>query len=116
MGLPATTAKAILDQPHPESTPEHAVTGRDGKLRYYFRRGEKHWPIPGKPGQKAFSDEYQRLLDEQGPKLGTAVSRREPGEPRTMSWVITQYEASDEFKNTAASTKEVYGRIFDWLR
>jgi hypothetical protein len=33
-----------------------------------------------------------------------------------MSWVITQYEASDEFKNTAASTKDVYRRIFDWLR
>jgi hypothetical protein len=68
------------------------------------------------PARRAFSDEYQRLLDEQGPKLRTAVPRREPDEPGIVSCVITQYEVSDEFKDTAPSTNEVYRRMFDWLR
>ena len=85
---------------------------RHGKMRFYFRRGLISLAVPS-PGTPEFSEAYGKLLAECEPNRTRRIAA--PGKG-TMTWVIAQYMASDRYQRLKPATKEVYGRIFDWLR
>jgi integrase len=79
------------------------------KGRYWqFRRGELKAPLPGKPSDPAFHNEYARLV---------ALSERKTPETDTASFVhlIKCYRKSAEFNALRPSTQLDYGNTLDLI-
>jgi integrase len=85
---------------------------RYGRMRFYFRRGEISEPVPS-PGTVEFTEVYGKLLAESEPDRPRRIGVPDKG---TMAWVIGQYKASKQYQRLKPATKEVYERIFGWLR
>jgi integrase len=79
------------------------------KGRYWrFRRGELKAPLPGKPGDPAFHNEYARLV---------ALSERKTPEAdkATFAHLIKCYRKSAEFNALRPSTQLDYGNTLDLI-
>lgn len=93
---------------------------RHGRMRYYFRKGGRRFPLPGAPGTGPFSEAYDELLAEHGGEPGYGGKRaRRPlaAADGTLAWVIAQYRSDEnpEWTTPKESSREIYNRRLDWL-
>jgi integrase len=91
----------------------HGYRDRLLRQRYYFRRGNRRWPLPGSPGTPDFTEEYDRLLAEHAPAAKPARGKAVEG---TLDWIILKYKTeSTEWANAKQSTRDNYDRRLEWL-
>lgn len=92
----------------------HAVRGRDGKVRRYFRRrGIAPVPLPGLPGSVEFNEAYAAALSGQAPPQPIGSSRAKPG---TIDMVVASYMVSAAFVGLAPTTRRVRRHILERFR
>jgi integrase len=84
-------------------------------MRHYFRKGGKRVPLDA-PGTSTFSERYDDLLTEHAPHVLTQQKKNVPPAEWTLSWLIDRYKETAVWKALAPSSREVYGRLFDWLK
>jgi integrase len=86
----------------------HSFVDKTGRVRFYFRRRGKRWPLPGEPGSVEFTaryDELRRDCIKPGPGRGNVAFG-----PNTLGAVIEKWLASDAFTSKAHHTKRQYRR------
>ena len=86
--------------------------GRDGRIRYYFRRDGRRWRLPGEPLSEEFMAEYWRLR--------AATEPRSPLRPALLpgsfAALVADYLASKtEFGEKKPSTQRIYRMILEPL-
>ena len=89
-----------------------AYKDRHGKQRYYYRRGGRRIPLPGRPGEAEFMDAYQR-----------ASADFKPAEPKTATAAAGSFDAlavayyrSPQFLSLSAASQVNYRRLIDRWR
>jgi integrase len=98
---------ASIDLPYVEK-----FRDRHGRMRYYFRRAGKRFPLPA-PNEPDFNEAYSNLIGAHGREAGGGRKAFGQG---TLAWVIAQYMAADQFRLIKPSTQRLYQRYFDHLR
>ena len=84
-----------------------------GRDYFYFRRGAVHKKLPGHPGSREFSEDYDTLKRENAPHLVQWVRGTGKG---ALAWVIEQYNLNSEnWINASESTRMIYDRRHHWL-
>lgn len=90
----------------------NAITGRDGKVRYYLRRrGFKNVVLPGLPGSTGFMEAYAAALIGERAVIGTG--RVKPG---TVGAVVGAYLGSIPFGNFSTETQRTRRNILERFR
>lgn len=96
----------MQDMPRPR--PRHIVrqVTQHGRVVWYFRRGKgKRIRLPDEFGSKEFMEAYEAAL------AGTEIAREATAAPQTLSWLVSKYRQSVEFKNLAPETQRSRGNI-----
>ncbi|HVI13039.1 MAG TPA: hypothetical protein VM822_09245 [Pseudolabrys sp.] len=97
----------------------HVFRDRHGKLRYYFRRGDKRVPLPNLPGSDQFMVAYQTAL------AGLTAPQKQIGAGRTIAGtlhaIIAAYLdcsswSTSPFKALAPETQRTRRNILENLR
>ena len=82
----------------------NGIKGRDGRVRYYFRRrGSKNVRLPGQPGSAEFMDAYAAALAG-NERIDIGASRAKPG---TVAATVGKYLRSTAFSNLAPETQRI---------
>ena len=81
---------------------------------FRFRRGKVKLMLPGAPGTREFQEAYDDAISQHAPQLRKRVKGR-GALKGTLDWAILEFKSNDAWKELQPSTKEVYGRRFDWL-
>ena len=89
----------------------HRFVDRHGTPRFYFRRHGMRTRLPGKPGEAAFIDAYQRAL--QGVENVLPVPARLAHSQGSLGALITLYKSSLGFKRNKLRTQHVTRLILD---
>jgi len=87
----------------------HEYRDRHGKLRRYFRRGNKKGPLPGDVGSNEFMAAYAKYLDGQKPLPVTVKAEGSFGR------LINEYYGSRNFLNLKQSSRQKYRSILEPL-
>jgi integrase len=89
------------------------IIGRDGKVRYYFRRrGHKNVPLPGLPGSEGFMSTYAAAIGNATPiKIG--ASRAKAG---TIAATVGGYLRSAAFAILAPETRRTRRNVLERFR
>jgi integrase len=82
---------------------------RTGKLRRYFRHGNKRGPLPGDVGSDEFMAAYQAYLSEERP---APISVKAEG---SFGRLITDYYGSRAFLNLKPSSRQIYRYVLEPL-
>lgn len=91
----------------------YAVKDRHGKTRYRFRRkGWKAPYLPGKPNEPAFHRAYAEII-EAGPRGPEPVKSLRDVLPHSLDDLLARMKAGSKWRDKAARTKLVQGRILD---
>jgi integrase len=101
----------------------YVIQIRSGKRDYYYFRhgsdgqgqGAVRIRLPGRPGSREFLQAYEALVADHvaAPGGGRSLGGFPIG---SLGWAIAQYRArSPQWRDAAASTKEIYDRRFAWL-
>jgi integrase len=84
-----------------------AFRDRHGKLRFYYRRGNRRVPLPGQPGDREFLAAYERAAE----TLSTqATLQSDDPEAGTFDALAAAYFRSSSFLDLKPSTKVAYRR------
>jgi integrase len=91
----------------------NGIIGRDGRVRYYFRkRGCKNVRLPGIPGSAEFMEAYQAAIGKVEP-IVIGESRAKAG---TIAATVAMYLASAGFANLADETRRTRHNILERFR
>jgi hypothetical protein len=99
---------ARIDLPH-----VNGIIGRDGRVRYYFRkRGCKNVRLPGIPGSAEFMEAYRAASGKAAP-IVIGASRTKVG---TVAATVGMYLASAGFANLADETRRTRRNVLERFR
>jgi len=99
---------ARIDLPH-----VNGIIGRDGRVRYYFRkRGRTNVRLPGTPGSAEFMEAYRAAIGKVQPVL-IGASRAKTG---TVAATVGMYLASTGFANLADETRRTRRNVLERFR
>jgi integrase len=99
---------ARIDLPH-----VNGIIGRDGRVRYYFRkRGCRNVRLPGIPGSAEFMEAYRTAIGKAEPTM-IGASRAKTG---TVAATVGKYFASAGFANLADETRRTRRNILERFR
>jgi integrase len=99
---------ARIDLPH-----INGIIGRDGRVRYYFRkRGCKNIRLPGIPGSAEFMEAYRAAIGKAQPVV-IGASRAKAG---TVAATVGTYLASTRFANLADETRRTRRNVLERFR
>jgi integrase len=99
---------ARIDLPH-----INGIIGRDGRVRYYFRkRGCKNIRLPGIPGSAEFMEAYRAAIGKAQPVV-IGASRTKAG---TVAATVGTYLASTGFANLADETRRTRRNVLERFR
>jgi integrase len=97
-----------IDLPH-----VNGIIGRDGRVRYYFRRrGSKNVRLPGIPGSAEFMDAYRAAIGKAQP-IVIGASRTKAG---TVAATVGMYLASTGFATLADETRRTRRNVLERFR
>jgi integrase len=86
---------------------------RQGRLRYYFRRGLRRVPLPGVPGGEDFMAVYSAEIAATAPPLQIGASRTKAG---TVAALVAAYYGSTAFLQLSAGTQRTRRRTVEAFR
>lgn len=89
----------------------HRYKDRHGKVRHYYRNGERRVALPGLPGSAEFMAGYQAALS--GQPVAAPAPRSTAG---TFDALAAAYYRSTEYVQLAAVTKATYRNIIEKFR
>jgi integrase len=99
---------ARIDLPH-----VNGIIGRDGRVRYYFRkRGCKNFRLPGIPGSAEFMEAYRAAIGKAQP-IVIGASRTKAG---TVTATVGMYLASAGFATLADETRRTRRNVLERFR
>jgi hypothetical protein len=91
----------------------NGIIGRDGRVRYYFRkRGCQNVRLPGIPGSAEFMEAYRAATGQAEPVV-IGASRAKDG---TVAAIVGKYLASVGFTNLADETRRTRRNILQRFR
>jgi integrase len=92
----------------------NAITGRDGKVRYYYRRrGHSNVRLPGIPGTEEFMQAYAGARASEPASNQIGATRNRAG---SVAAAVAGYLSSAEFAGLAATTQRARRQILEAFR